>query len=48
MVRLVQLRPRLRVWPGQGSQARAGREQVHLVRLDVQWFGLSLLPDAPP
>ena len=48
MVRFVKLRSRVRVWPVQVAPTRPGRQQVHLVRLDVQWLGLSVLPDAPP
>ena len=47
MVRFVELRPRMRVWTEQVAPTRPGRQQVHLVRLDVQRLGMPLLPDAP-
>ena len=48
MVRLVKLRTWVRVWSGPAAPAWPGRQQVHLVRLDVQRLGMPLLPDAPP
>ena len=48
MVRIVELRARMRVRPGSPSPARARRQQVHLVRFDFQRIGLPLFPDAPP
>ena len=48
MVRLVELRTRMRVWSRPIASTRPGRQQVHLVRFDVQRLGLPLLPDAPP
>lgn len=48
MVRLVELRARMRVWSGSLAPARPGRQQVHLVRFDVQRLGLPILPYATP
>jgi hypothetical protein len=48
MVRLVKLRTWVRIWPRQDSPAWSGKQQVHLVRLDCQRLGLSILPYAPP
>ena len=48
MVRLVQLRTWVRVWSGSAAPAWSGRQQVHLVRLDLKRLGLPLLSDTPP
>ncbi len=48
MVRLVELRAWVRVWSGPAAPAWSGRQQVHLVRLDLERLGLSVLPYAAP
>ena len=47
-LRFDKLRARLRVWSGSAAPARPGRQQVYLVRLDGQRFGLPLLSDTTP
>ena len=46
MVRLVELRPWVRIRPESGTPAWPRRQQVHLVRFDVQRRWLPILPDA--
>jgi len=48
MVRLVQLRHGLSAFADAQAPPRAGREQVHLVRLDVERDGVSAFADGPP
>ena len=46
MVRELELRAWVCVWPRAAASAWPRFEQVHLVRLDVQWIRLPLQPDA--
>ena len=36
----------VRIWPRQDSPAWSGKQQVHLVRLDIERIWLHILPDA--
>ena len=45
MVRIVQLRAQLHLFAEQDSSSRTRRQQVHLVRLDIDRRGVHLLAD---
>ena len=47
MVRVDKLRTELHLWPEQDASSRAGRKQVHLVRIDGQRRKLHLQSDGP-
>jgi len=48
MVWIIKLRARMRVWSRPLTPARSGWQQVYLVRFDIQWLGLPILPYAAP